>query len=59
MKGYDIFDWFPHKMGGREKNGRSIGEGSLAMSYLLKLENGYMGIYYTVLTTLVFVWKFL
>lgn len=54
MKGYDVFDWLPNKMGGRERNGRSIDEGSLAMSYLLKLENGYMGIYYTVLTTLVF-----
>lgn len=43
----------------RGRNVGSIDEGSLGMTYLLKLGNGYVGIYYTVLTTLVFVWKFL
>lgn len=42
-------------MGCREREWGSIDEVSLAMGYLLKLENGYMGIYYNVLTTIVFV----
>ena len=33
----------------------SIDEGSFGITHLLKLGNGYVGIYYIVLTTLVFV----
>lgn len=38
-----------------EKEGGSIDEGSVVMSYLLKLGNGYVGIYYNILIILVFV----